>query len=412
MAPLTLLFGGYAGAVSEARAAFGEAGTRALEFVDVAGASDESNAEQRLHPVAAGWWRLVRGLNEADRRFLFRCLTRRLRRKHTLIAELMLSAIDRCRQDLGTESVSCQRYRWWRADQERPDEWPSAGAIRRYYVRWSAALDDLGITPTPDILVRRLVGRNGAFTAEEILAGVDVCAGEWRQSHPGVPLRFWDYFRWAQSELGCDRPRFHRLAIAPATLNKHFGSWVATLQASGNTDLVGFVFGQRRSLSDEEILDRICQAAAETSLGGNLTTAVYDNWAQDTENAERIYDATVVIARHEAVGKRFENWPTALFAAGLISETEHARRHAGGVHGHTRDDLLTDLADALDALGDRATRAEYGTWREQSHSRLRIRASGSWLAQELGDGSWRRAKAAAMTFCDARTQRRSPDLGA
>ena len=202
--PLNGLFGGYAAAIAEARSQFGEAlpvgssgapSGNAKHSAAGSGALVDETLRGQLHPVAASWWRVARGMSETDRRFLYLALGRRTRSTDSFLGELMLSAIARCRDDLG-QYPSYRGYSAWREAQSFPDEWPTAAAIKWAYRRWGRAVDCAGAEPTADITVYRLRGRSAAFSAAEILAGVDVCAKEWRRARPGVPLRFVDYRLW------------------------------------------------------------------------------------------------------------------------------------------------------------------------------------------------------------------------
>jgi hypothetical protein len=128
------LFGGYGEALARAQALTGElpaAPDSDQPPLSLMPKGDDFTAgAERLDPSARLWWHTIRGLTEPDRRYLHRALTRRARTHHSLTAELMLSALERCIKDQPEDIVSYRGYQTWREAQPDPEEWPTASVAR------------------------------------------------------------------------------------------------------------------------------------------------------------------------------------------------------------------------------------------------------------------------------------------
>lgn len=353
----------------------------------------------RLHPAAEAWWQVLGGLSETDRRFVHLALVRRTRADGSWYADVMLSAILACHDDIG-RYPSARAYQLWRDDQPYPDEWPSVWSIRSRFTSWSKALAELGTEPGPDILIHRLRGRSPAFTAEEILTGIDQAAKEWRAGHPGVPFRFIDYRTWLEIELARDQPRFERLCRARKTVIHYLGPWASVLTRLGHADLLSrVVVTTQQHRSNAELIGWIRQAASDTGLGNKLTPNAYDAWADATEQKLRTHDPTAHIARYRMIRRRFKTWANSLHQSGLLTDAEHQlRKQRPGVQ-MTDQQLQAALAEALDSLGDDASRNDYRHYRldrltGHNPPRNGIPSDGC-LIERIGNGSWHEAKESA-----------------
>jgi hypothetical protein len=170
-------------------------------------------------------------------------------------------------------------------------------SIKRLFKRWSVALEDLVVAPTPDLLAWRLSGRNGAFTPQELLATLAAAGDDWKQLHPGQSMPHTSFRGWGIAETPASSPRFTRVAIAPATIIKHFGSWHGALTAAGHADLIGRISSKYRSMPDDTVIALLRQGAEETRPGGPMRRSDYDHWAQNHEHTLQQTDPTAVVPR-------------------------------------------------------------------------------------------------------------------
>jgi hypothetical protein len=395
------LFGGYGEALARAQALSGEItaapGADGLRPDFTSTEDDSTPAAERLDPSARLWWHTIRGLPEADRRYLYRTLTRRSRKHHSLAAELMLSALERCIADQPEDIVSYRGYDAWRGAQPDPGEWPSAASIKRLFKRWSVALDDLGVAPTPDLLAWRLSGRNGAFTPDELLITLTAAGDDYKRLHPGRPMPHTWFRRWGIAEMQRSSPRFPRVAIAPATITKHLGSWHGALTAAGHSDLIGRVSNKRRVMPDDTVIAFLRQGGEATRRGGRMRRSDYDHWAQRYEHTLQQTNPTAVVPRSQAAINRFGPWPTTLNRCGLITDNERDERQELGRTRYTTQELAQKLREALDHLGPSASRTAYTRWRRDRLGLGEDWPSAPWLEVRLGDGSWSAAKKRALT---------------
>jgi len=103
--------------------------------------------------------------------------------------------------------------------------------------------------------------------------------------------------------------------------------------------------------------------------------------------------------------RRFGNWLRTLLAAGLITTADLRRRsHARGL---TNEDLAKFLRRALEEHGKSMTATAYDHWRQEQLAPPTDATAGdatgessipseSWLTEQLGDGSWQKAKTVAF----------------
>jgi hypothetical protein len=409
MKPLTRLYGGYEQALRDAQAEVGELppppthgdGHRSTHYNRAA--PEEGLA--RLTPAAQHWWRLVQGLGEPDRRFLWTALQGPENTATTAVTDHCRFALRACADATPDGRPSRKQYESWRTDQSRPDEWPGSSTIRDRFGSWAAALETIGGAPTPDVLAYRLQGRTPAFTTEELIRGIAVCGSDWKALHPGRALRQLDYKRWAAAEMASASPRFARLALSDKTITQHM-TWAEALVAAGHADLLGLnatIFTRCSEWSDDDLFDWLWQAAADFEEENSLMSSrSYDEWASGIETKMRASDPTATVPHSPQMIRRFGDWLSTLLTAGLITPSEHQRRsHA---HGWTKEALAIFLRPILDDYGEAMTVREYDEWRERQLARpegseaiARIDQlpipSEALITERLGDGSWRTAKA-------------------
>ncbi|HEX5556364.1 MAG TPA: hypothetical protein VFX13_01960 [Gaiellales bacterium] len=412
MTPLNRLYGGYEQALRDAQSEVGELphgptnGDRRVSKHSKRGAPEEGLA--RLTPAAQHWWRVVQGLGEPDRRFLWMALQGPAKTVATAVTDHCQFALRACADAVPDGRPSRKRYETWRSGQSRPDECPGSSTIRERFGSWAAALEAIGATPTPDVLAYRLRGRNPAFTIEELIRGIAVCGCDWKALHPGRPLRQLDYKRWAAAEMASASPRFERLALNDKTITQHM-TWAEALVAAGHADLLGLnamVFTRCSEWSDDDLFDWLREAAAEFDEEEcRMSSRGYDEWAREIETHLRASDPTATVPHSPQMIRRFGDWLNTLLAAELITPAEHRRRsHAGG---WTKEGLAIFLRRVLDKYGDAMTMREYDEWRENELARADTsKAHGcshevgipseGLVTVRLGDGSWRKAKAAAL----------------
>lgn len=406
--PIDRLFGNYSRAVDAARRAYGDpVGPELRILADLQAQADvernrHGNTAGPLHPLADRLWELLRDGSEADLRLVYAALTRRLRHNRTLRADLCLRALRCCQVELGIVYVSRRTYDGWLADRANEEGWPASSFIRRTYGgSWPAALEDLGVEPEPDVLVRRMLGTGDKkYARKELLEGVRICASE----HPaGKRLRFLDYKRWAQRELHRRNRRFQRLALCPGTFNSRFGSWAQTLVEAGAPERAAFrqaagcLHGTHDDYNTKRLKELVHEAAASLRPGIELTPRRYITWAREEERVRNagVSNNVVVIPSYSTIRDRFGGWAETLRAAGVIDEAAfRRRRHRKGVQ-MSREQLVEMLRRAVSEIGGRPTKRQYDEWREELLGLKDCPPGGVphhvWLAQELGEGSWRQA---------------------
>lgn len=411
MKPINHHYGGYDQALRDAQAEVGELPPAADADPPVSKHAHRAAPEEgraRLTPAAQHWWRLVQGLSESDRRFLWMALVGSENATKAAVTDHCHFALRACADDTPGGRPSRKGYESWRANQSRPEEWPASSTIRDRFGAWGRALEAIGGEPTPDVLAHRLRGRTPRFTVDELIHGIAVCGSDWKATHPGQALRLIDYKRWAALEMASATPRFDRLALSDKTITQHM-TWAEALVAAGHGDLLGhnaMIFGRCNEFSDDDLFDWLHGAAVDFKKENRLMTSrTYDEWADEIQNQLRASDPTATVPHSPQMIRRFGNWLRTLLAAGLITTAEVRRRsHARGL---TNEQLAKFLRQVLDEHGDAMTAREYDGWRQtqlapQTKSKAGTATgelpipSESWLTERLGDGSWQKAKAVTL----------------
>ena len=412
MTPINRHYGGYDQALRDAQAEVGELPPPAAHGDPLVSKHSRrappEDGVARLTPAAGHWWRLVQGLAESDRRFLWVALLGSEHTTNAAVTDHCHFALRTCADDTPGGRPSRKVYDSWRANQSRPDEWPGSSTILGRFGSWSGALEVIGGEPTPDVLAHRLRGRTPRFAVEELMHGIAVCGSDWKATHPGRALRLIDYKRWAAAEMAGATPRFDRLALSDKTITQHM-TWAQALVAAGHEDLLGhnaMIFTRCNEFSDDDLFDWLHRAAVDFNKENRLMTSrTYDEWASEIQNQLRASDPTATVPHSPQMIRRFGSWLGTLLAAGLITRADlRRRRHARGL---TNEDLAKFLRRALEEHGEAMSAREYDCWRQAqlapptkskagtSAGELPI-PSEAWLTERLGDGSWQKAKAAVL----------------
>ena len=315
MTPINRHYGGYDEALRDAQAEVGELPPPAAHGDPLVSKHSRrappEDGVARLTPAAGHWWRLVQGLAESDRRFLWVALLGSEHTTNAAVTDHCHFALRTCADDTPGGRPSRKVYDSWRANQSRPDEWPGSSTILGRFGSWSGALEVIGGEPTPDVLAHRLRGRTPRFAVEELMHGIAVCGSDWKATHPGRALRLIDYKRWAAAEMAGATPRFDRLALSDKTITQHM-TWAQALVAAGHEDLLGhnaMIFTRCNEFSDDDLFDWLHRAAVDFNKENRLMTSrTYDEWASEIQNQLRASDPTATVPHSPQMIRRFGSW--------------------------------------------------------------------------------------------------------
>lgn len=267
--------------------------------------------------------------------------------------ERIVAALRRCAADLG-HAPSRRDWDTWRARQNRPQDWPSASAIRNAFGgSWSRARHAAGGQPSPAASALRLTAQGASYTDKEMLAALLAAGGENLSA-----LTFEGYVRWARARAPrLDGPRTPR---SGKPFRRRWGSWAQAMEAAA--EAAGTTGNPRsrawgKTYGSEVIIDALMEATADVKPGPHgLTFGQYDRWAR-THPLGRPRPRAATVARH------FGSWAHALEAAGLLGSHEARQRAARVGTPHSDEELVAWLCRAVDECGQGVTRASYASWR-------------------------------------------------
>jgi len=142
-------------------------------------------------------------------------------------AELAVAALRACAAASG-RPPSRAAYSRWRAQQERPQEWPSTTFILHCFrISWIRALLAAGLEPEPARLAQQRALQRGGFSPEELLTGIRACVAALGDERP---LTFARYRTWAKAQAVRAQESPSGAAAMSCCLQPHafiraFGSW-------------------------------------------------------------------------------------------------------------------------------------------------------------------------------------------
>jgi hypothetical protein len=177
------------------------------------------------------------------------------------------------------------------------------------------------------------------------------------------------------------------------TFGREFGSWAQARAEAGLSPAVGQVAtrGRETDYSRERLAELLREAAEELGAGGRLNADRYSAWRQRRLGVSNGTPVFLPVA--QTISKRFGSWADALYAAGLLSGSEFARRRLRAAPARSEAELIAALAEAVRARGSALTRVGYELWREEQLSRDHPPVGGlpSLTAIDRHFGSWRAA---------------------
>jgi hypothetical protein len=259
-------------------------------------------AHRRGDALALALFAVLRDRSEANRRFVLRHLRARLGGHMPWCEEAAVNALNVCANDLG-RTPSRRDYDAWRAAEAPPNQWLSATKIRDTFGSWPKALDAATLEPTPDVRVRRLAAKGGAYSAEHLLYGLRQCA-----EAVGTPFTQQQYVEWAREQR--NHPPFARYSADAWKFIQVFGSWRNALEAAGVC---------WSTPAPDAALPLVFEATRSCRY---LSARAWNEFAREHER--RGGDP---LPRSQWLSKEWgASWPMVLYIAGAISHEEATRR--------------------------------------------------------------------------------------
>ena len=259
------------------------------------------------------------------------------------------------------------------------------------------AADAAGATAFADVLLgAELTGGGGerAFTAEEVMACIQVFG------RTGRPLTWEKYRDFADEQMRRADREVTRFFKSRDLVHKHFGTWTRLLTSAGLGARLAVEYAHRAAPagSREDYSEVACKrslAAAAEELGATLTAQQYERFATDRERAAQRDGVPLVVPRRQTVRRVLGPWPVALHSAGVISEKEMRLRRSRTSRRLTDENLVSDLAESVRALGPRTSRELHDLYRlKLVGDGERVLASGALIRRRLG--GWPRAQRLAL----------------
>jgi hypothetical protein len=253
-------------------------------------------------PLALALVAQLRDRSLADRRFVYRAYAARLLGDMPVKQDLAINSLLACTHDV--EAPSRRQYDKWRSGQDVPGEWLPSTSIRDAFKGWANALDAAGIKPAPDVLARRLGALGPAYSRDELLVVLRLCASD----HGGRSVSRSLYRQWAcRSDL--DLPT--RPPADPDTIARHFGGWQAAWDAAGTSGHVQRRPKPRRGpvISDDHALGDLARAIDDLGFQG-ISMAKYSRW-----RAARLEEGAEAVASDTLLKQRFGGFRNAVALA-------------------------------------------------------------------------------------------------
>lgn len=351
--------------------------------------ADPATTTEKAHPLAYAVMRLLTHRDDADLRFVFAAVARRVRPENDGRRESALLALERCAAALGVPEPTTRGYADWR---ERSDEQrgaPSVQQIRTLFDgSWTRAVHAMPQVPGTDPLVRRLTARGSKFTKTECVDALQRWHAETGDDISG------SYKTWAREIRRADPDA--RVPVSCDPIRDWFGSWVAALDAA---EIQWTTPGPRRgrpqrvrSVTRDEVV-RAVRLAYE-DLGEPFTQTRYDAWVRRKADEHGDRDEPFRLCSGATVQTMYEGrWSVAVPA--ILGADHDAAVSLQRRRKRFSDDELTRAWWACHAtLGDPPSIDAYSTWRVAEAERAAFETcppSHSAIDQRFGDGSWTRA---------------------
>jgi hypothetical protein len=343
----------------------------------------------KAHPLARGVMRVLTDRDDADLRFVFAALARRIgpgggdgRRESALLA------LERCASELGITQPTARKYATWRTTSDAGRGALSVQQIRTLFDgSWGHAVQAMPQVPGSDPLTRRMVARGPSFTDAECLDALK----RWHAETGETTGR--SYGAWADRTRRAEQTVRIPASIDP--IRNRFGSWAQALKAAGVTwPTQGPRHSRRqrvRNPTREEVTDALRLAYGE--LGEPFTSVRYDEWVQRKASAHANSNTPFRISSSATICNIFGNWSTVvaevLGSDGAALEALRQRQIR-----FSEADLVRAWWECRTALGMVPSIGDYSRWRSATAERCGFKQwapSYSSIVQRLGDGSWHRA---------------------
>jgi len=343
------------------------------------------------HPLARAVMRLLEYRDEADLRFVFAALARRLPPSEDDSGrESALVALERCANALGVNSPSSRSYATWRATSPEGRGSPSVQQIRTLFDgSWNHAIEALPNVPSSDPLVRRLAAIGPRYTADECLAALT----RWHQETG--ELNAVEYKAWARRTRKAE-PKA-RIPANCEPFGRRFGNWRAGLDAAG----IDHPRTGRRARTRptrvthptrEEVVDSVRLAYEE--IGEPFSEIRYVAWRDHRAVQHGASPAPFRVPSPQIITRTFgRSWGkavTEILGDQLKAVAAMRQRRAR----FSPTDLARAWWECHQTLGRAPSVSEYERWRHSEAQRTAFECwppSESSIRQRFGHGSWPRA---------------------
>ena len=348
----------------------------------------DATAAMPAHPLARAVMRVLTHRDDADLRFVFAAVARRVRPEGDGRRESALVALERCATELGVTEPTMRKYAAWRENSDAQRGAPSVQQIRTLFDgSWGRAVQAMPQVPGSDPLVRRLAAKGPKFTDAE-------CCNALNRWHAETgDFTAMSYKAWARRTREAEGTV--RIPASCDPIRDRFGSWVAAL------DTAGIERGPRgprcgrpqrvRGATRDEVAAGL--RTAYEDLREPFTQTRYDAWVARKAGAHGGSDAPFRLVSGGTVCEMFDRWSNA-----VAEVLGHRRDAAVALRQRKIRFSETDLARAWWAchrtLGEPPSLSHYVRWRNAEAERTGFEVwppSSSSISQRLGNGSWRRA---------------------
>jgi hypothetical protein len=317
-------------------------------------------SRRTVDALAMALFGVVRELPAAERRVLLSAIDGRLHGVRGERARLALEVLRRCEREIG-QTVSKRRYERWREAHSEREMLPSSTYVANSLGgTWARAMDAAGVAPAVEHATLRWHRQGPVPTDEEVLEELRRCARELR-----IDFAFGEYRAWALVQRA-ENPGRYGLLIHPASFIRRFGSFAQARIAAG--------LGESRrhrgpranhaEYTPEACIAFVQAAARETRTKRMLGARDYMRWRTAQLEDARRRGVWRPIPEWKIARDRFDTWPRALAAAGLISNEEAAQYYRGQGQRVPDEHIAKWLCAAASALGPGMTGHAYKTWRQ------------------------------------------------
>lgn len=320
-------------------------------------------------PSARAVLRLLRGSPEIDLRLVHEACANRLGLAAAAIeAEkraMAVRSLRASRGDLGL-APSKSSYETWRLELPRESWLMSASAIARAFgSSWPKAVSAAGGTPKVDLIAARSMSAGPRFTPGGLVQGLQDAAAYYQQDWLTFPL----YTEWARRDMASDPSKIH--ALSRDAFSRRGGFVALAIEAGlepkrrSSESAATFALPKEGGYQRSDHI-RAVQAAhaelVEAADRGDLEVLGLEQPGVDERRLTYRRYATMRADGHakgpdvwpsvSAVTKQFGNWSSALHAAGLVEDGDHA----AGVYKKNRpvdvDRAFRQLREVLDEAGN------------------------------------------------------------